>query len=309
MNNMATKFADVSAYQPSDLGFFQNLWNKGYRGVVVKVTEGQYYVSPVWKAQVLNALKVGFQVGVYHFARWSSPQNAVTEANFFLNQVKGFGFDRSTVAMVDCETNDYRLSGATYQASIKQWLNVVNPFFPIKAVYASRSWWTSYINPYDINGALVWLAGYGITNFGGITNVAAWQWDDGKRTGTGVDTSWDYNGVFTSSKQPEQHHATVTPSPKPAATPQGFRDALGCWWIYEKGTFTSNTAINLRWGALTTSSVIATLPTGSEVKYDAYSFHNGYVWIRQPRGNGHYGYLATGREANGKRLDYWGKFS
>ena len=303
-----TKFADISAYQPSDLGFFQNLWRKGYRGVVVKVTEGEYWESPVWRAQCSNALKVGFQVGVYHFARWSSPNNAVTEANDFLNKIRSFGFDKSTVCMVDCETNDYHLSGSTYQVCIKRWIDTVKQHYPLTSVYANKSWWTSFINPYDLNGAIVWLAGYGITDFGGITNVGAWQWDDGKATGSGVDTSWDYVGYFTSSKQPPKQQPKPAPKPSPKPNYSGFTDSLGDYWYNEHGTFTTNTPINLRWGAKTTSSIITTLPVGSVIKYDAFSHHNGYVWLRQPRSNG-YAYLASGRSANGKRLDYWGKFS
>lgn len=303
------KFADVSAFQPSDRGFFQNLWSLGYRGVVVKVTEGENWTSPKWLEQVRNALVVGFQVGVYHFARWSSPQNAVTEANVFLRVAKQAGLDKTTVAMVDCETNDYKLNGVTYQDCIKAWVDTVKGTFPITSVYSNKSWWTTFINPYDLHGAIVWLAGYGITDFGGITNVGAWQWDDGKRTGIGVDTSWDYNGAFTSAKTVGAVHPATKPAPHPAPVVHysGYRDSLGDFWYYEHGIFTTNTPINLRWGARTTSSIISTLPAGSEVKYDAFSLHGGYVWLRQPRSNG-YGYLASGREFNGRRTDYWGTF-
>lgn len=69
-------------------------------------------------------------------------------------------------------------------------------------------------------------------------------------------------------------------------------DALGDTWHSERGTFTSNTWLNLRWGARTSSSRIALLNPGSEIKYDAWSSHDGYVWVRQPRANG-YGYVAV----------------
>lgn len=76
-----------------------------------------------------------------------------------------------------------------------------------------------------------------------------------------------------------------------------WRDSLGDTWHKENGTFTSNTWLNLRWGARTSSSRIALLNPGSEVKYDAWSSHDGYVWIRQPRANNTYGYVAV-RNAN-----------
>ncbi|KRL27307.1 endolysin [Limosilactobacillus frumenti DSM 13145] len=71
-----------------------------------------------------------------------------------------------------------------------------------------------------------------------------------------------------------------------------WRDNLGDTWHSEKGTFTLNSWVNLRWGARTSSSLIATLRPGSQVKYDAWSYHNGYTWIRQPRANG-YAYMAV----------------
>ena len=54
---------------------------------------------------------------------------------------------------------------------------------------------------------------------------------------------------------------------------------------------------------------IAVLPKDSVVKYDAFCHSGGYVWIRQPRGNSQYGYLPTGEDRNGTRLNYWGKFT
>lgn len=76
-----------------------------------------------------------------------------------------------------------------------------------------------------------------------------------------------------------------------------WRDSLGDTWHKENGTFTSNTWLNLRWGARTSSSRIDLLNPGSTVKYDAWSSHGGYVWIRQPRANNTYGYVVV-RNAN-----------
>lgn len=87
-------------------------------------------------------------------------------------------------------------------------------------------------------------------------------------------------------------------------------DDLGVKWYKETGQFTitGSSGIWLRWGATTRSAKIAALPQGAVIKYDAYCYSGGYVWIRQPRGGGQFGYLPTGREVNGKRQDYWGIF-
>lgn len=71
-----------------------------------------------------------------------------------------------------------------------------------------------------------------------------------------------------------------------------WTDALGDTWHKENGTFTSNTWLHLRWGARTTSATVALLPSGSIIKYDAWSRHGGYVWLRQPRGGNEYAYIA-----------------
>lgn len=71
-----------------------------------------------------------------------------------------------------------------------------------------------------------------------------------------------------------------------------WRDSLGDAWHSEKGTFVANTWLHLRWGAKPSSSSIAIVGPGSVIKYDAYSRHNGFVYVRQPRGNGQYGYIA-----------------
>lgn len=94
-----------------------------------------------------------------------------------------------------------------------------------------------------------------------------------------------------------KNNTTSNRTSKPA-TGQSWRDQLCDTWHREDGTFTSNTWINLRWGAKVSSSRIATITPGQTVKYDAWSRHGDYVWVRQPRANGQYGYLAV-RTSNG----------
>ena len=71
-----------------------------------------------------------------------------------------------------------------------------------------------------------------------------------------------------------------------------WTDALSDTWHKEDGTFTSNTWLHLRWGAKPSSASIAVIGPGQEIKYDAWSRHDGFVYVRQPRSNG-YGYIAV----------------
>lgn len=91
-------------------------------------------------------------------------------------------------------------------------------------------------------------------------------------------------------------------APKPAPAP--------ITWHAQTGTFTITepSGIKLRSRSASTGSpLIAVLPKGSVVKYDAYGYFGGYVWIRQPRSGG-YGYLPTGTARGTKRTSSWGSF-
>ncbi|WP_125703673.1 N-acetylmuramoyl-L-alanine amidase [Lacticaseibacillus daqingensis] len=91
-------------------------------------------------------------------------------------------------------------------------------------------------------------------------------------------------------------------APKPAPAPSNWHAQTGSF------TITTSPGIKLRSGSASTSaSLLAVLPKGSVVKYDAYGYFDGYVWIRQPRSGG-YGYLPTGTASGTKRTSYWGSF-
>ena len=80
--------------------------------------------------------------------------------------------------------------------------------------------------------------------------------------------------------------------PKPAQA-QTWTDSLGDVWHKESGTFVSNTYLHLRYGAKPYSSTLMYAGPGLVIKYDAWSSHNGFVYVRQPRGNGQYAYVAV----------------
>ena len=93
------------------------------------------------------------------------------------------------------------------------------------------------------------------------------------------------------------------PNPQPQPQPQ----PTGIQWIKEEWRFTLSERIKLRTAPNTSATIIAELQPGDVVKYDAYCYSGGYVWIRQKRGNS-YGYLATGQCIGNKRTSYWGSF-
>ena len=139
--------------------------------------------------------------------------------------------------------------------------------------------------------------------------MGTWQFSSNyKIAGIGVDMSYDFSGFYTNANvMPESKIVINTPEPKPVAVPKTWVDNLGDKWTAEDGKFIvgPNYTLHLRWGARPSASVIGVLTAGSVVKYDAWSRGKEFVYVRQPRANGQYGYVAV---RNSKTGEAFGKF-
>lgn len=126
-----------------------------------------------------------------------------------------------------------------------------------------------------------------------------------------IHCNYAHNGVSVNSETTMPYNmgwyvyrykgATQQPTQQPQPQPTGIQ------WIKEEWRFTLSERIKLRTAPNTSATIIAELQPGDVVKYDAYCYSGGYVWIRQKRGNS-YGYLATGQCVGNKRTSYWGSF-
>ncbi|MEX5651216.1 CHAP domain-containing protein [Staphylococcus cohnii species complex 1658] len=94
--------------------------------------------------------------------------------------------------------------------------------------------------------------------------------------------------------------------------PTGYvKNSKGVLTKRERGRFiVGDTAVRVRTGASTKHKITGILPAGHDgIIYDTAIIQNGYRWISYLSNNGRR-YIATGRaDKNGKRLDYYGKFT
>lgn len=128
-----------------------------------------------------------------------------------------------------------------------------------------------------------------------------------------IHCNYAHNGVSVNSETTMPYsmgfyvyrYKGAKPTSQPQAKPQP--QPTGIHWIKEEWRFTLSERIKLRTAPNTSATIIAELQPGDVVKYDAYCYSGGYVWIRQKRGNS-YGYLATGQCVGNKRTSYWGSF-
>lgn len=285
--------ADMASYQPDTLAYMQALRAYGVQAVIVKISEGSVdgdaYVNPRARDQIANARKVGLKVHGYHYAKFNGPGDAEAEAAWFVANASALGLTSDSVLALDYEDA---------QTAKKHGTSDCNAFFrKIKSagfakvdIYSMASWFRDgHLDMRSLIPSNYWIADYGV-NAPSIASTGLWQFSSEVQImGVATDMSYDLKGFYTGGYR------------EPASS-------TGHTWQPEIGVFYLRTAIYLRSGAMVGAPVIAFLPAGASVRYDAYSIHDGYVWIRQPRADGSYGYIATGEAKNGKRSSWWGVF-
>ena len=273
------------------------------QGVIVKATQGTGYVNPRCNHQWDLAGQLGKLRGLYHYAGGGNPE---AEAQFFINNIKNYV--GQGILILDWESYQNSAWGDTnWSLRFVTEVHRLTGVWPLIYVQESALWQVANCAKY----CGVWVAKYASMTWyswdlpnmnvssGAFQFLTGWQY-----TGGDMDRSifyLDENG-WKKLSNPDGKQTPVENKPAPApetvsAPVNTWTDSLGDKWTEEKGTFTTNQPINLRWGAKTSSALITTLSAGSEIKYDAYSRHDGFVWLRQPRSNTQYGYLVC-RDAN-----------
>ena len=301
---------DEASYQSTNIADYP-----GAKFTIVKTTEGLDYQNPKARAQIASAKNAGVPVGGYHYAHFSGNVNqAIQEGNFAVQVAKNVGIPLGSLYAADWETG----SGNVTSGNKEDNTNAILAFTDVVAkagykpfLYSGKELLENNIDTKRITdkyGDCLWVAYYKIEGrqdtadfnwFPTMDHVAIWQFTDNWK-GMGIDGNIAVKKLTFNTEEPK---ATTEPI-KTSTQEKSWTDVQGMTWHAEDGTFITGGAINLRWGASTESMLITTLPTGSVVKYNAWARDSaGRVWLQQPRGSNHYGYL-VGRVGN----DAWGTF-
>lgn len=304
---------DVSSFQGTDLTKYANL---GAKYAFVKVSEGLDYRNPKAQAQIKSAKDNGMMVSGYHYARFSANSDvAVQEGHYAVNSAVAVGLPKGSYLACDWETGSGNVTNQGYEASanaVLAFLDVIVAAGYKPLLYSGKSLLTNNVNVKKITdkyGTCLWVASYKTMNrqdaadfgyFPSMDNIAIWQFSS---NWYGLNVDANITLIDLKSDAPSLKPQSSNPAPaKPTA--KTWTDVQGMTWHEEYGTFITGGAINLRWGASTESMLITTLPAGSVVKYNAWARDSaGRVWLQQPRGSNHYGYL-VGRVGK----DAWGTF-
>lgn len=280
---------------------------------MIKATQGTGYVNPYCNTDWEAAKNAGKLLGLYHYAGGG---DAVREADYFIENIKNYV--GQAVLALDWESNQNAAWGANnWCRRFVDRVHELTGVWPL--IYVQQSALDQVANCANTCG--LWVARYGYNQplnwdyKGANFSVAPWStFTIHQFTGTDMDRNMvntDREGWLRLAKGDGPTSSAPVPQPKPKPTPKPtqaantWKDELGDTWHAEDGKFTSNTPLHLRWGARPSAIAIAVLPAGSVIKYDAWSRGRQFVYIRQPRGNGQFGYVAV-RDA--KTGEAYGKF-
>ncbi|MCG0767267.1 prophage Lp1 protein 58, lysin [Lactiplantibacillus plantarum] len=274
----------------------------GVKALTVKISEGTTFKDGYAASNIANGQAAGLYVNGYHFAHYKTKAQAIAEADYAGQAAKAAGLPVGAVLATDVEAKEQGiLSQATNDRNNAAFMKEIQKFGYRADIYTSGSWAN---NKMTIKGKTGWVAGYPYVMSGQkwYTNNNAWQWSGSAHfriSYGGFDVSQLYTDYYTAGQK-----STVKPTNKDAvkannqkANKNISKPAASAKWVKETKDYTLKTAVKLRTGASTASSVITTLPAGTTVKTDQAIIQNGYRWVRQPRFNG-YGYLATGSASN-----------
>ena len=219
---MALTVIDMADWQT-----VQQAADKRAQGVIIKATQGNWFVNKKCNAQWDTAKKAGKLLGLYHYAEGG---NATQEADYFINNISNYV--HQAILFLDWEKDENRSYGNGKW--IKEFVDRVHAKTGVWCVLYTGSEGAGQAAPYVKSTCALWLAGYPYKNYPSFTppaqsifnslynahgmNLIGWQYSS---------TEIDHSVFYIDAKQWGQYAnptgkavAKPTPPPaKPAAKP------------------------------------------------------------------------------------------
>jgi len=162
----------------------------GYRGS----TSGSLVLDPLFKDNMMGAIKADLPVGVYFFSQAVTVTEAIEEASMVVDQCKLYMIDYPIYIDSESAGGSGRADGLdkdTRTAIVKAFCETITNSGYEAGVYASTNWWNENLNAEDLSSYHSWLAEYkDAPTYSGAYDM--WQYTS-KGTVDGIETRVDLN--------------------------------------------------------------------------------------------------------------------
>lgn len=202
----------------------------GIRNVIIRVgyrgyTQGGIYDDDKFSANINGAIAAGLNVGVYFYTQAITISEAVEEADFVINKIKGYQL-KLPVAY-DCEyaESSGRYTGRLYEAKLSKLTQTEICLAFLNRIHNAGYSAMLYANPYMLNDCLypalvtvsypVWLAHYTTTpTYAG--DYMIWQYSS-KGSVSGISTKTDMSFWYVKKETPAVTYISIS-APKTQLT-------------------------------------------------------------------------------------------
>lgn len=185
----------------------------GYRGY----GSGALVTDTKFRSYINAAKNASLPIGVYFVTQAITEQEAVKEAEYTLNLIKGYKLDYPI--FIDTENGSPKGAGradrgkltrAQRTAIIRAFCNTIKAAGYKAGVYASESWFKECLNITELTDLYLWVAKYS-------TKEPSIEWDAWQYTSTGNVKGVAGNVDISNFK--EASTPTITPTPNSTPTP------------------------------------------------------------------------------------------
>ena len=192
-----TKGIDVSVFQ--GIIDWQKVKAAGITFAFIRVG-GRYYGSggmyddSNFVTNIKGAIAAGIKVGVYYFTQAINNSEALEEAIYTINKIRGYNISMPVVIDTESTPNGRhnKISVATRTSVIKTFCDRIQAAGYTPMIYASTSWLNNQLNMSALSNYLVWVAQYyyKVTYEGAYS---CWQYtSSGKVNGISGNVDMDY---------------------------------------------------------------------------------------------------------------------
>ena len=231
----ALKGIDISVWQ-GDIDWTL-VKNDGVQFAFIRLGHGTRKLDSRYAENMTEANTVGVPVGVYFYSTAKTPENAVLDAQFVIDSLKGYTVSYPVAIDLEDSSQSDSLTKAQISEIAKAFCDEIRKAGYTPMIYCNENWYRNYIDFNAVGDVERWIARYSGTYAEDIERDI-WQGGSTARI-DGIEGNVDIDFGFTDYSQ------IITPRTAAADTyvkSKGVwrQDAVGSWYSYLTGGYPAN---------------------------------------------------------------------